>query len=560
MRETSTRAVDIAVVVVAADDGVMPQTVEAVDPRCGAQIVVAVTKSEVLDLRADADAPAEGVVVDTVVDARHGGTCCDVLVTWGGSASATSSSSAGTTAGQAPRLRRRRRRPGAQGKKKGKKHARAAGPRTLPRRRVVSGGAAGGAAAARSTAADERTARSVAAAAAACDAKVAEVAAAREIRRRLRPFCGRSDADKESSGPVVPIFALPLVSLRAVGRLAPMEAAGKARAVHVGAGSLIYVSHEWGGRDEPDPTGEQFEVLAASLEACDGGAPSRLRECVLDPRGCYLWLDYWSAPQSDPVAKLRAARNVPVFVGAADAVVLLARTGPGAACVFVLDGGPARRSDGDDAGGAYASPLVSPELSPRGASSSPARRWAAAELVAQILREHVDARCVALRAEGDLEGFRTLAARRWALFDGAAATSQALGLHDFLEASLFASAFDVGDAGDTPLHYAALRDDALLVDALLDAGAPVDARDARGRSALGAAVQGSAGAALLARGAAAGASPVAACRLPPGPRSVALATLLLDRGADPTPALKIAAAKGNAELCALLERRGGVVG
>ena len=43
-------------------------------------------------------------------------------------------------------------------------------------------------------------------------------------------------------------------------------------------GSLIYVSHEWGGRDEPDPTGEQFEVLAASLEACDGGAPSRLRE------------------------------------------------------------------------------------------------------------------------------------------------------------------------------------------------------------------------------------------------------------------------------------------
>ena len=55
------------------------------------------------------------------------------------------------------------------------------------------------------------------------------------------------------------------------------------------------------------------------------------------------------------------------------------------------------------------------------------------------------------------------------------------------------------------------------------------------------------------------AEPEGACRLPPGPRSVALATLLLDRGADPTPALKIAAAEGNAELCALLERRGGVV-
>ena len=364
-------------------------------------------------------------------------------------------------------------------------------------------------------------------------------------------------------------------------------------------GSLIYVSHEWGGRDEPDPTGEQFEVLAASLEACDGGAPSRLRECVLDPRGCYLWLDYWSAPQSDPVAKLRAARNVAVFVSAADAVVvvaapgrahadeperrltaasamshgwrrleqLLARTGPGAACVFVLDGGPAQRSDADDAGGAYASPLVSPELSPfRGRFPEPGRGadGGDAELVAQILREYVDARSAALRAEDDLEGFRTLAARRWALFDGYEGhVPEALGLHAFLEASLFASAFDVGDAGDTPLHYAALRDDARLIDALLDAGAPVDARDARGRSPLDAAVQGSAPAAagaLLARGAAAGASLlVAACRLPPGPRSVALATLLLDRGADPTPALKIAAAEGNAELCALLERRGGVV-
>ncbi|KAH8047924.1 hypothetical protein JL720_15946 [Aureococcus anophagefferens] len=141
MRETSTRAVDIAVVVVAADDGVMPQTVEAVDhavapssspvrsarsaatpraeavarvrgelrERCGVateadggdvpslartgeglgDLQEAALQSEVLDLRADADAPAEGVVVDTVVDARHGGTCCDVLVTWGGSASAT---------------------------------------------------------------------------------------------------------------------------------------------------------------------------------------------------------------------------------------------------------------------------------------------------------------------------------------------------------------------------------------------------------------------------------------------------------------------------------------
>ena len=217
---------------------------------------------------------------------------------------------------------------------------------------------------------------------------------------------------------------------------------------------------------------------------------------------------------------------------------------------------------------AYASPLVSPELSPfRGRFPEPGRGadGGDAELVAQILREYVDARSVALRAEGDLEGFRTLAARRWALFDGYDGhVPDGLGLHDFLEASLFASAFDVGDAGDTPLHYAALRDDALLVDALLDAGAPVDARDARGRSPLDAAVQGSAPAAagaLLARGAAAGASLlVAACRLPQGPRSVALATLLLDRGADPTPALKIAAAEGNAELCALLERRGGVVG
>jgi len=40
---------------------------------------------------------------------------------------------------------------------------------------------------------------------------------------------------------------------------------------------------------------------------------------------------------------------------------------------------------------------------------------------------------------------------------------------------------------------------------------------------------------------------------------VALATLLLDCGAYPTPALKIAAAEGNAELSALLERRGRVV-
>ncbi|KAH8077301.1 hypothetical protein JL720_10019 [Aureococcus anophagefferens] len=138
MRETSTRAVDIAVVVVAADDGVMPQTVEAVDHARAADRRRR-DQERGPDLRADADAPAEGVVVDTVVDARHGGTCCDVLVTWGGSTPATSSP------------------PG------GHYGRRAAGRR--------------------STAADERTARSVAAAAAACDAKVAEVAAAREIRR-----------------------------------------------------------------------------------------------------------------------------------------------------------------------------------------------------------------------------------------------------------------------------------------------------------------------------------------------------------------------------------------
>ena len=116
-------------------------------------------------------------------------------------------------------------------------------------------------------------------------------------------------ADKQRTAAIIDTYANQAAR---VGALLPFTSA---------LGSLIYVSHEWGGRDEPDPTGEQFEVLAASLEACDGGAPSRLRECVLDPRGCYLWLDYWSAPQSDPVAKLRAARNVAVFVSAADAVV-----------------------------------------------------------------------------------------------------------------------------------------------------------------------------------------------------------------------------------------------
>jgi len=248
MRETSTRAVDIAVVVVAADDGVMPQTVEAVDHAraARAQIVVAVTKvdavggdaaraeavarvrgelrercgvateadggdvplvalsartgeglgdlretlalqSEVLDLRADADAPAEGVVVDTVVDARHGGTCCDVLVTWG-RLDVGDFVVVGGHYGKVKRLvfADDGDGPAPKGKKKGKKHARAAGPAD-PCRVVASFAAAAPQAAplggAFHRAADERTARSVAAAAAACDAKVAEVAAAREIRR-----------------------------------------------------------------------------------------------------------------------------------------------------------------------------------------------------------------------------------------------------------------------------------------------------------------------------------------------------------------------------------------
>ncbi|EGB05660.1 hypothetical protein AURANDRAFT_7709, partial [Aureococcus anophagefferens] len=65
MRETSTRAVDIAVVVVAADDGVMPQTVEAVDHAraARAQIVVAVTKVDAVGgdaARAEAVARVRG--------------------------------------------------------------------------------------------------------------------------------------------------------------------------------------------------------------------------------------------------------------------------------------------------------------------------------------------------------------------------------------------------------------------------------------------------------------------------------------------------------------------
>ncbi|KAH8047363.1 hypothetical protein JL721_12170 [Aureococcus anophagefferens] len=775
MRETSTRAVDIAVVVVAADDGVMPQTVEAVDHAraARAQIVVAVTKvdavggdaaraeavarvrgelrercgvateadggdvplSEVLDLRADADAPAEGVVVDTVVDARHGGTCCDVLVTWG-RLDVGDFVVVGGHYGKVKRLvfADDGDGPAPKGKKKGKKHARAAGPadpcrvvasfaaqapqrrrfgafhsgrrahgaeirrlravarpragapanrqrrcaaRSFDRKRdgtfgssVVDGddeAAAAGplavpavvkveslgarfspgpsASSAATSLASRRygvgvrrhgviyhlvddVARHLASklpprvtteavaradvarlfalssgdvvarlpsvtaafprAASACsatapsptstpaasarsagsrttsprcpglrshDLRVNDVvlgedsqsvrgdgalsalegdegldatslrdrdamavmvvrersdrlngrgtARARvldkqrdEIRLgkirifsaklRARPFCGRSDADKESSGPVVPIFALPLVSLRAVGRLAPMEAVAEKLVPFTSAlGSLIYVSHEWGGRDEPDPTGEQFEVLAASLEACDGGAPSRLREC--------------------------------------------------------------------------ASPLVSPEPSPfRGRFPEPGRGadGGDAELVAQILREYVDARCAALRAEGDLEGFRTLAARRWALFDGYDGHVRAGSALSRRRSSRRPS------ASATPGTHPCTTQPSATTRGSSTRSSTRARPSTRGTRAVAARWTRRSGpapgaGALLARGAPpARPKPPAASH---GPRSVALATLLLDRGADPTPALKIAAAEGNAELCALLERRGGVV-
>ena len=436
-------------------------------------------------------------------------------------------------------------------------------------------------------------------------------------------FCGTSDVEKDSWGPVVPIFVLPLQCLEVVGRMAAMEDVAQHLVPYTRAlGSLIFVSHQWGSFADPDPTRAQYELLVAALELAgrdDGAAtpppasppasPGRrapgdarpraggLRECVRDPRGCFLWCDSWSAPQRDAEALARSVRHLPFVLEQADAMVVLSPPGgehldTGEAldlaryasrgwCRLEQYAVRAPRAPGQDEGPPVyvfddASALAPKRAEEKGDALSKSRgglRFGASahasvfrggfaccerkhvfdgadvacdkQALAEVVMGVFEASVAASRGADDLGAYRELTSTKWARFDGwPYYAPESAALDEFLgDLRLSGPAAVDRGTGLTATHYAAATNDARLLRECVEKGGDARAVDAASRTPLHVACEVAAPATVRALLEAradvdaccdGGATPLAVLVSgPPGCYAEAIATALLDAGARP---------------------------
>lgn len=380
------------------------------------------------------------------------------------------------------------------------------------------------------------------------------------------PFCGLGGdgACDEEIGAVergvggAPLLVLPLDALEAVGSFAPMEAVAPRLVLHApSAGSLIYVSHEALGDEAHDAA--KFALLIEALRHARDAAPDpaspvragahrsfagRLRECVSDPRGCYLWGAPWCVPRDDAPARRRHLASRRAFLEAADAMIVLApryvRNGEvlglgsyrrrgwarfeqlafrtarpdaaGCPCYVFEDAASLDAFRGRELADPAASPSASVFRGRFGCCESdhvvagrpvPCDRRALLRLVAGV---HAARLARADRADDGGAAYRNAVAREWVLYAGAEGGGPA-----YADAAALAAALRWDPSVSPPLlHYAALADDAALVAELLDRGDAIDATDGDGATALDRAVAGgaeSAAALLRDRGAKTGYPP-----------------------------------------------------
>ena len=104
---------------------------------------------------------------------------------------------------------------------------------------------------------------------------------------------------------------------------------------HSGDGPLIFISHQWTSYTQPDASGEQLALIQTALRKQLNGTATDESVGQREMRyldhwhdtvcgGAWIWLDYWSIPQLDSKAKMRAIQSIPAYLEYSDAMATIA--------------------------------------------------------------------------------------------------------------------------------------------------------------------------------------------------------------------------------------------
>ena len=292
-------------------------------------------------------------------------------------------------------------------------------------------------------------------------------------------------------------------------------------------GKLVFVSHQWVANAHPDPHFDQLRVLQQALKGLLAGTtpitndPGMVLMGKIFPevsasefkrQPLFVWYDYFSCPQftatvdnTDVVERLIAAvTSIPGYVEQSDFFMILAPTLPHADKEELLD-----YESWKDRGWCRAERvsralkigrqdmiIVRSATDLRATVPSDSLRFAVGTgkftVVADIQRVAVFVEALLKNklayclAAGDLHNYRYILNAQGGFLknmdidhieimnpDSEHGTSV---VETFMHENGFSNAFEPHDKGWTPLHYAALGDNALLVQGLLDMRADVQAR------------------------------------------------------------------------------------